>query len=54
MPVVIGEIITETVVAPQPEEGRPAGSTAGDANVDLIVRRAAERVLEILRREWDR
>lgn len=54
MPVVIGEIVTETVVAPAPDEGRPAGASAGAVDTDLIVRRAAERVLEILRREWDR
>ena len=56
MAVVIGQIVTEAVVAPQ-SDGTAA--TAGepsrdDAHMDLIVRRATERVLEILRREWDR
>lgn len=50
MAVVIGEVVTETVLAPAPEPGAP-----GPAGVDVddVVRRAAERVLEILRREWD-
>ncbi|MDT7844932.1 DUF5908 family protein [Streptomyces justiciae] len=57
MAVVISEIVTEFVVAPRPEEagGAPASAAAvPEEVVDLIVRRAAERVLEILRREWDR
>ena len=49
MAVVIGEIVTETVVASAPAE--PTGDDAGDR--DVIVRRCAERVLETLRREWD-
>jgi hypothetical protein len=51
MAVVIGEIITETVLAteaPSPHEPR------GEVDLDLVVRRAVERVMEILRREWDR
>ncbi len=57
MPVVIREIVTEVVLAP--EGGGPAGSAAAAASgvsadeLDQVVRRAAERVLEILRREWD-
>jgi len=53
--VVIGQIVTEAVVAP----GRDAGTSSqgapaqDDAAIDLIVRRATERVLETLRREWD-
>lgn len=54
MAVVIGEIVTETVLAPPAAESAPATSGSGDADVDLIVRRATERVLEVLRREWDR
>ena len=46
MPVTIGEIITETVLA-------PPGKPRTDTDIELIVRRATERVLEVLRREWD-
>ncbi|WP_157536881.1 DUF5908 family protein [Microbacterium sp. Root180] len=54
MAVVIGEIITETVVAPPPEAGAAASVARDEADIDAIVRRATERVLETLRREWDR
>ena len=50
MAVVIGEIVTETVLA----ASAPDTAAGADADVDLIVRRATERVLEVLRREWDR
>lgn len=54
MAVTIGEIVTETVVA-RPAESRPTpGEPQTDADLDVVVRRAAERVLETLRREWDR
>lgn len=54
MAVTIGEIVTETVVA-RPAEARPTpGEPPTDADLDVVVRRAAERVLETLRREWDR
>ncbi|MBO3741813.1 hypothetical protein [Actinoplanes flavus] len=54
MAVTIGEIVTETVVA-VPATAPPApGEPTGDADLEVIVRRATERVLEILRREWDR
>ncbi|WP_168223515.1 DUF5908 family protein [Pseudarthrobacter sp. NIBRBAC000502772] len=54
MPVVIGEIVTEVVVAPpQPQAPPGAGTSLDDAVMEPIVRRATERVLEILRREWD-
>ncbi len=53
MAVVIGEIVTETVVVPPPEPA-PARDLRDDAELELVVRRAAERVLEILHREWDR
>jgi hypothetical protein len=54
MAVVIGEIITETVLRPaEPAAGASGGATS-DTDLDLVVRRAVERVLEVLRREWDR
>jgi len=53
MPVIIGEIVTETVVGAQPTVATPAPA-ADDQQVELVVRRATERVLETLRREWDR
>jgi hypothetical protein len=52
MAVVIGEIVTETVLAPT-AEAQP-GEPRGETDLDLVVRRAVERVMEILRREWDR
>lgn len=52
MAVVIGEIVTETVLAPT--DTAPAAGARDDADVEVIVRRAVERVMEILRREWDR
>ena len=48
MAVVIGEIVTETVVAPARPQADPVA-----ADEDLLVRRCVERVLEVLRREWD-
>jgi len=51
MAVVIGEVITETVL------GKRASGQADDAAaapLDDVVRQATERVMEILRREWDR
>ena len=55
MPVVIGEIVTEVVLAPRPDAAGPAPETPlGDAAMEALVRRAVERVLEVLRREWDR
>jgi hypothetical protein len=51
MAVTIGEIVTETVVA-APAPAAPAAGPADD--LELVVRRATERVLEVLRREWDR
>ena len=53
MPVIIGEIVTETVVGAQPTAATPAPATDAQ-QVELVVRRATERVLETLRREWDR
>ncbi|WP_182481587.1 hypothetical protein [Nocardioides immobilis] len=51
MPVVISEIITETTVAPTDPSASATISSVPD--LDLVVRRAVERVLEVLRREWD-
>ena len=51
MPVVISEIITETTVAPA--DTSEAATTSSGPDLDLVVRRAVERVLEVLRREWD-
>lgn len=54
MAVVIGEIVTETVLAPTAAEPGAASGARPEVDVDLVVRRAVERVLEVLRREWDR
>ncbi|WP_020143737.1 DUF5908 family protein [Terracoccus sp. 273MFTsu3.1] len=55
MPVVISEIVTEVVVAPRTDGGGPtADAPLDDAAMEAIVRRSVERVLEVLRREWDR
>lgn len=55
MALVIGEIVTETVVAPFPgPASAPAGGLPAEIDTEEIVRRATERVLEVLRREWDR
>ena len=60
MPIEIREIVTEVVVR-GPDE--PAAAVAGAAPVDTamapeareqIVRQAVERVLDVLRREWER
>lgn len=51
MAVVIHEIVTELVVSPA--EPAPVGSGGDAAAEEALVRRATERVLEILRREWD-
>lgn len=65
MAVVISEILTEVVLTPREgPDGAPTpggaggGSAAGgglpEDAMDAVVRRATERVLEVLRREWDR
>lgn len=61
MTVVIGEVVTELIVrgatadAAQPAAASPAaGSASASIDEDAIVRRATERVLEVLRREWER
>lgn len=53
MPVVIGEIVSEVVLSGPPED-RPTAAEPGGDLVEEVVRRATERVLEHLRREWDR
>jgi hypothetical protein len=63
MAVVISEILTEVVLTPReaPDGAAAAGGSGGGAAgglpedaMDAVVRRATERVLEVLRREWDR
>ena len=61
MPVVITEIVTEVVLSREPGTAGTGGAAAGSSgagvtadDLDLVVRRATERVLEILRQEWDR
>ncbi|MGH3703571.1 MAG: DUF5908 family protein [Agromyces sp.] len=60
MTVVIGEVITEIVVSGGASAAGADGSAAATGGAspvvdeDAIVRRATERVLEILRREWER
>jgi hypothetical protein len=55
MPVVINEVVTEVVLGPDPAAtaARPSGGPSDDELMDLLVRRATERVLEVLRREWE-
>lgn len=52
MAVVIGQVITETIAAGT--AAAPAQRTATEPDVEALVRAATERVLETLRREWDR
>jgi hypothetical protein len=62
MAVVIAEILTEVVLGQQAGPGSAATASGAGASggvlaedaMDAIVRRATERVLEVLRREWDR
>ena len=58
MAVVINEVVTEVVLGSEPAGASTAAvavpSKPDDAWTDLVVRRAAERVLDILRREWER
>lgn len=53
MAVVIREIVTEVALSPEPSTTAPASREVPDEVVDLIVRRCTERVVEVLRREWD-
>jgi hypothetical protein len=52
--VVINEIVSEVVLSGPAGERAAEGAPSGDDRMDEVVRRAAERVLEHLRREWDR
>ena len=60
MPIEIREIVTEVVVRgpdepPAPAAAAPApASETFEAQREQIVRQAVERVLDILRREWER
>ena len=55
MPIVIREVISEVVLESSQQDGGVGASEATSlVDVDEIVRRAAARVLEELRREWDR
>jgi hypothetical protein len=54
MPVYISEIVTESIAPPSSDEAAAPGEQRAETDIDLIVRRAVERVLEVLRREWDR
>jgi hypothetical protein len=55
VPVVINEIVTEVVVAPRPVDAIPsAEQQLSEELIEVIVRRAVERMREVLRREWDR
>ena len=61
MPIEIREIVTEVVVRGSDESssGTTAPSAAQDAQNaeeqrEQIIRQAVERVLDVLRREWDR
>jgi hypothetical protein len=53
--VVIGQIVTETVLGDGGRQRVDAPTAARSQDeLETIVRRATERVLETLRREWDR
>ena len=57
MAVIISEIVTEVVAKGGAEDAARTTAPAGQPSpesVELIVRMAVERVLEVLRREWDR
>lgn len=59
MPIVIREIVTEVVVRGTDEAAAPGAAMAAaeedaDAREEALIRSAAERVVEILRREWER
>ena len=54
MAIVINEVVTETVVAQDPAAAATGPASRSQDEIELVVRRATERVLETLRREWDR
>lgn len=58
MPVVIGEVVTEVVVAADDgarsgSEPGAGGAGLGDEDLERVVRIVTERVVERLRREWE-
>jgi hypothetical protein len=57
MPVLIREIVTEVALSPAAQDAGGAPTTAGPAlpeeELERVIRRCTERVLETLRREWD-
>ena len=58
MPVVIREIVTEVALSASGQEradATAAGSVAelSEEQLERVVRRCSERVLETLRREWE-
>ncbi|MGA5761793.1 hypothetical protein [Nonomuraea bangladeshensis] len=54
MSVVIGEVVSEVVLSGgESALSEPSGEGFDDALMERIVRQAAERVLERLRREWE-
>jgi len=60
MPIEIREIVTEVVIR-GPDEPASAIATAApvetrvaEAQAEALVRQAVERVLDVLRREWER
>jgi Family of unknown function (DUF5908) len=60
MPIEIREIVTEVVIR-GPDEPAPAATAAppaearfAEAQAEALVRQAVERVLDVLRREWER
>jgi hypothetical protein len=57
VPVTIGEITSEVVLErtkPEAAGNEPARLPDDDQLVDRVVRRSVERVLELLRLEWER
>jgi hypothetical protein len=54
MAVVIGEIITEVALTGTTDRAVSAEAGQSSGDMDDVVRQATERVLEVLRREWDR
>lgn len=60
MPVVIREITSEVILTPETGGGATAGGGADrppageDELVERVVRRALERVIDVLRLEWER
>jgi len=56
MAVIIREVVSEVVLEERSQPQTPAERTAPSEPIDIddIVRRATERVLEALRREWER